>query len=169
MIELKLQSPQQVAPSKDIIYLSKESSPSEKKIVYTKGTASLPAHYRKDEMDFYFKYQDQVGAIDLIKIISGHGYGMSALSFESGIWSPPKTLTISDILSQMRPNPILTDEIVIVPLREIPRDNAKKEIAEYIQRAKGRKVYISELAEELRLDIELIMEIIEELEAETRD
>jgi len=32
-----------------------------------------------------------------------------------------------------------------------------------------RKVYISELAEKLRLDIELKMEIVEELEPETRE
>ena len=62
-----------------------------------------------------------------------------------------------------------SDEIIIVPLRELPRESAKIEIAEYIQRAGGRRVYISELAEELRLDIELIMEIVDELESETRE
>ena len=68
------------------------------------------------------------------------------------------------------PRPITSDEseeIVIVPLRELPRESAKIEISKYIQLAGGRKVYISELAEKLRLDIELIMEIMEELETET--
>lgn len=78
-------------------------------------------------------------------------------------------LTANAGLSTTRPRPIQTDEIVIVPLMELPRDYAKMEIAEYIRQAGGRKVYLSELAEELRLDIELIMEIVEELETETRD
>lgn len=56
--------------------------------------------------------------------------------------------------------------IVIVSLREIPRDYAKIEIIEYIRQAGGRKVYISELAEELRLDFDLITDIMEELQAE---
>ncbi len=57
---------------------------------------------------------------------------------------------------------IKIDEIIIVPIRELPREYAKIEISRYIQQAGGRKVYISELAEELRLDIELIIEIMEE-------
>lgn len=59
-------------------------------------------------------------------------------------------------------NNIQTDEIEIVNIREIPYDYAKLEINKYIQRTNGRKVYISELAIELRLDIELIAKIIEE-------
>lgn len=59
--------------------------------------------------------------------------------------------------------PILSDEILIVPLREISYEDAKKEIANCIQHAGVRKVYISELAEELRLDFELIMKIIRNL------
>lgn len=62
-----------------------------------------------------------------------------------------------------------SEEIVIVPLRDLPHEDAKNEISNYVQLARGRKVYISELAEKLRLDIELIMEIMEELEDETRE
>lgn len=72
--------------------------------------------------------------------------------------------------SPQKPRPVITDEsgmIVIVPLREIPHDYAKIEIAEYIQRAGDRKVYVSEIVEELCLDIELVMEIVEELKSGT--
>ena len=65
--------------------------------------------------------------------------------------------------------PFLSDEIVIVPLRELSYNDAKKEISEYIKRAGDRKVYISELAEELLIDFELIEEIIEELEMRKRN
>jgi len=58
----------------------------------------------------------------------------------------------------------LPDEIAIVPLRELSYNDAKKEISEYIKKAGDRKVYISELAEELLIDFELIEKIIEELE-----
>ena len=64
---------------------------------------------------------------------------------------------------------VTTDEIVIVPLRELSYNDAKKEILEYIKRAGDRKVYISELAEELLTDFELIEEIIEELEMRERN
>jgi len=39
----------------------------------------------------------------------------------------------------------------------------KQRIVEYIQNAKGRKVYISELAEELCIDFDVIEEIMAEL------
>ena len=59
----------------------------------------------------------------------------------------------------------LSDEIVIVQLRETSYDDAKIEIIEYIKDA-GRKVYISEIAEKLRLDIEVIMQVMDELESD---
>lgn len=68
----------------------------------------------------------------------------------------------------MRPKPILSNETLILSIRELSHEDAKREIANYIKNAGDRKVYISELAEELILDIELIMEIIEELKTETR-
>lgn len=173
MINLTVLSPHHVAPPTDNIYLSKESSTDEKRRVYSKGSSSYitreQKHYGSEMKDFYSGHQSHIGAINLGKTILGQSFGMPPISLERGIWSPPKSPTASDILSLIRREPILTDEIIIVPIREIPRDYAKKDIAEYIQRAGGRKVYISELAEELRLDIELIMEIMEELEAETRD
>ena len=58
---------------------------------------------------------------------------------------------------------IVPKEIVIVPIRDLSYENAKTEISNYIQLVNNRKVYISELAEKLRLDVELIEKIMEEL------
>lgn len=55
-------------------------------------------------------------------------------------------------------------EIVVVFVRKLSYEDAKNEISEYIQRAGGRKVYITELAEELKLGCEQIMEIMKELD-----
>jgi len=55
----------------------------------------------------------------------------------------------------------------IVPVREIPYDYAKLEIIRYIQNAGDRKVYAFELAEELRLDYDLIIKILSEYIMET--
>lgn len=53
-------------------------------------------------------------------------------------------------------------DIIIVPLRELSYENAKKEIVEHIEKAGKRKVYISEIVNELRLDIELTTDIVRE-------
>lgn len=45
----------------------------------------------------------------------------------------------------------------------ISYDNARKVIVEYIKNVGGRKVYISELSEELLIDFDLIEEIIDEM------
>ena len=42
----------------------------------------------------------------------------------------------------------------------------KQKIVEYIQNSRGRKVYISELAEELCIDFDVIEEVITELKEE---
>lgn len=52
-----------------------------------------------------------------------------------------------------------SNEISIVELREISYEDAKIEITEYIRDA-GRKVPISELAEKLRISIEVIDQVI---------
>lgn len=78
-------------------------------------------------------------------------------------------LTDNNVSITPHSKPFLSDEIVIVPLRELSYNDAKKEISEYIKRAGDRKVYISELAEELLIDFELIEEIIEELEMRKRN
>jgi len=135
---------------KEPLYLSKESSTPEKKLFYAKGTASSAVHpwtpQERATTGYYSLY-------------SGHHELQNQVSQLYGLTtSYPQSPAISDE----------SEEIVIVPLRELPREYAKMEISEYIQQAGGRKVYISELAEKLRLDIELIMEIMEELEAETQ-
>lgn len=55
------------------------------------------------------------------------------------------------------------ETIEIVNIREMPRDYAKLEIAKYMHAAGNRKVYISEIVEELCLDIELVKNIVEEI------
>lgn len=167
MLNSKLLLIPQVAPPKETIYLSKESSPSEKNLVYSRGTASTVG-YAKKMMRFYSGHQSQVGMVNIREIRPETIYGMPHVSFDIGVWFHPKNLATYN-LSLIRPKPILSDEILIVPLRELSHEDAKKEITNYIQHAGGRKVYISELAEELRLDIELIMEVMEELKTETRD
>lgn len=49
----------------------------------------------------------------------------------------------------------------LIVLREIPRDQAKKEIAELFQKSKS--LYYSDIAERLRLDLELVVELCSEL------
>jgi len=51
-------------------------------------------------------------------------------------------------------------EITITPLRELSYEDAVIEISEYIKRTKNKKLSISEIAEELSLDIELIEKIL---------
>jgi len=58
--------------------------------------------------------------------------------------------------------------IEIMNVREIPRDYAKLEITNYINSIKDRKVYISEIVEELCLDIELVKNIVEEVKNESK-
>jgi hypothetical protein len=58
---------------------------------------------------------------------------------------------------------VLSKDIEIVSVRNLPYEDAEKEIIEYLQKAGTRKVYISEIVEKLRLDIELVEEILQEL------
>lgn len=52
----------------------------------------------------------------------------------------------------------------VITLRSIPREQAKEEIMELLD--KSDKLYYSDVAEALKLDLELIVELVEELEAE---
>lgn len=56
----------------------------------------------------------------------------------------------------------ITDNIIIVPLRELSHEDAKKEIIEYLESTGKTKVYVSEIVEKLRLDIELTEEIVQQ-------
>lgn len=178
MFNLKLLSIQQTTSPEKPIYLPKESSTTEKKMVYLKGTASSVAHAWMPQEEVTPEYhslysgQPRLGnqaGTDFSRTLLESYYGMHPIIIGDVVGFQYHGLTASAGLSTKRPRPIQTDEIVIVPLRELPRDYAKMEIARYIQQAGGRKVYISELAEKLRLDIELIMEIMDELETETRE
>ena len=55
------------------------------------------------------------------------------------------------------------ETIEIVDIREIPRDYAELEITKYMHDAGNRKFYISEIVEELCLDVELVENIAEEI------
>lgn len=56
----------------------------------------------------------------------------------------------------------MTDDITIVPVRELSREDAKKEIIKYLEDAGKRTVYVSEIVDKLRLDIELTAEMVHE-------
>lgn len=56
----------------------------------------------------------------------------------------------------------ITDEIIIVPVRELSYADAKKEIIEHLECSGKRTVYVSEVVENLRLDIELTADIVQQ-------
>lgn len=57
-------------------------------------------------------------------------------------------------------------EYKIINIRDIPRDQAKQEIQEYFK--KHATAYVSEVAEDLELDLELVFDITDELEKENK-
>jgi len=60
---------------------------------------------------------------------------------------------------------LVSDEIVITNVRELTYEQAKKEILGYIDKiGKHKYVYISEIAKELTIDIDLIVEILEDID-----
>lgn len=54
--------------------------------------------------------------------------------------------------------------LVFVPIRDLTYTDALEEIKSYIEKVGGRKVYISELAEELQIDMDLIEEILNDIQ-----
>ena len=67
------------------------------------------------------------------------------------------------------PSPIPKEDIpcfgglVFVPIRNLTYSQAMDEIRVYIEKVGHRRVYISELAEELQIDMDLIKEILEDI------
>jgi len=67
------------------------------------------------------------------------------------------------------PLPISKEELpcigglVFVPIRDLTYLEAMNEIRAYIEKVGNRRVYISELAEELQIDMDLIEEILREI------
>lgn len=55
---------------------------------------------------------------------------------------------------------MLQKDIEIVPVRNLSYEDAEKEIIAYLQKAGKRRVYVSEIVEKLRLDIELVADIL---------
>lgn len=54
----------------------------------------------------------------------------------------------------------MDDEIIVSTVREVSYNVAKKEILDYIEHSNSEEVHISELAEELSIEFELIEEIL---------
>ncbi len=54
----------------------------------------------------------------------------------------------------------------MIHVRSVGKEEAKKEIIEYLKR--NRKAYPSDIADALRLDFDLVLEIIKELAEEGR-
>ena len=146
-------------------YFSNETSTPEDKLIYSQYTASDAKVYSGDsQVRTAVGYPSSFHRLhDQVQTLSWESNKIPVLSFERGVrFNYSGT---SNIFSISREGPILqSDEIIIVPLREPSLEEAKLEIIEYLRDAEGRKVYISELAEKLRLDIELIMQIMDELE-----
>lgn len=55
---------------------------------------------------------------------------------------------------------MLHKDIAVVPVRNLLYEDAEKEIIEYAEKAGKRRVYVSEVVEKLRLDVELTAEIL---------
>lgn len=55
--------------------------------------------------------------------------------------------------------------LVFVPIRDISYSTAIREIKEYIKKVGNRKVYISELAEELQIDIDIIKDVMKKIQS----
>ena len=73
------------------------------------------------------------------------------------------TRALSELISALKgKDEVAGGEVVI--LREIPRDQAKKEIVELFN--KSGTLYFSDIAENLRLDLELVVLLCEELKKE---
>ena len=170
---------QYITPINTPFCLPIDGSTFDEKHICVKGTVSSAGHSRTP--------QDRA-ALWYNSLYSGHhelhhqvgipiGFGQKSLYSYYGVSHiVPNVATVSQLhgltASTTTLKPIQLDEseeIVIVPLRDLSHEDAKNEISNYVQLAGGRKVYISELAEKLRLDIELIMDIMEELEDEIRE
>lgn len=147
-------------------YFSNESHTPEGKVLYPQYTDSYVAAYTGVS-----QVRTAVGYIPLyhrfpgqVQTLSWESNKIPDLSLEREVGFDYVGLKASNNISPSRGRPVPpSDQIIIVQLREPSYEEAKMEIIEYIRDA-GRKVYISELAEKLRLDIELIMQIMEELE-----
>lgn len=180
MIYSKTLPTQHITPTNGLFCLPIESSTPGEKLICSKSTASSVGHswtpkegatnWHNSLYSRHHKLHRQVGipvGVGFGSKLLGSYYGMSHIVPEVATVFQHCGLTAS--ANPLRP--ITSDEseeIIIVSLRDLPYEDAKNEISKYVQLAGGRKVYISELAEKLRLDIELIMDIMEELEGEPR-
>ena len=54
----------------------------------------------------------------------------------------------------------MKEDITIVPVRNLTYDEAEAEINNYIKQNGGKKVYVSEIAEHLVIDLDLIETVL---------
>jgi hypothetical protein len=55
---------------------------------------------------------------------------------------------------------VLSKDIEIIPVRNLSYEDAENEIIGYLQKVGKRRVHVSEIVENLRLDIELVADIL---------
>jgi hypothetical protein len=58
------------------------------------------------------------------------------------------------------------EESVTIHLRDIPRDQAKKEIKEYFEAHHGENLYSHNITEALSIDLETVEDVLEEMETD---
>lgn len=58
------------------------------------------------------------------------------------------------------------ESIKVIDIRDVSKEKAKKEILDYI--SKNERAYASEISEDLRLDLDLVFSILNELKKEGR-
>lgn len=83
---------------------------------------------------------------------------------------PITTSSFSQIISRQQQESISllsTDEITITPVKELSYNDAKREIIEYIHNNGNRRVYVSEIAENLVIDFDLIEDILKDVKKDT--
>ena len=88
-----------------------------------------------------------------------HKEWQKAKLLELGINTEGKPLRPSE--KKRPPDETTLNDFTVVPIRELSYNDAEKEISDYIKKAGDRKVYISEIAEELAIEFKLIEDIME--------
>jgi len=112
---------------------------------------------QKLKLDRYTRYdtpQDRVGALHDISSISGR--------FNCGLLA---SRTFGKVESVVQANGEL-DEIVIIPIRDVPYLDARREIIDYIeklQRVGETDFSAGEIARILRLDLDIVLDVLDDL------
>jgi len=101
--------------------------------------------------------QDRSAALHEISSIIGR--------FNRGL---PASRTLSQVESVVQANGVLDemlDEIVVIPIRDVPSSDARREIIDYIEKLQrdGEKDFSAgEIARILRLDLDIVLDVLDE-------